>query len=352
MEGYNMIDNYVSRTMDFFDSKAMMVEWTTYMLLSMFDKNDSDHVDVARFKECKAMFKKSHTNKHTNCSEVFVAKMYYSEDPQKYLDRIDTIHKNFDKSFFSVDWGDDFAALLFEASGKDVSEANEYFKKSGEILKKIQKKQGFWDGVSFGLHDAMLIALSGRDVDYYIDDMVSCADKFKNYYKEVRDLAIALSSPLALSYKTSWKVDDFMKIYHKYINKGIELGDVQTQYTDKKHPEFLDAKFSTSFKHPDSKLNIYTIFAFYIVNNVDFEKSMPQIIEYYSKLRDVEGIGPTGKFLNWGQNVSKEDTLVFATLLVLLENVEDKESIVMLLIGDMKLEEYIAALNAVINTTF
>ncbi len=347
-----MIDNYISRTMDFFDSKAMMVEWTTYMLLSMFDKNDNAHVDVARFKECKAMFKKSHMSKHTNCSEVFVAKMYYSENPQEYMERIDTIHKNFEKKLLSVDWGDDFAALLFESSGKDVSEANEYFKKAGEILNKLQKKQSFWDGVHFGLHDAMLIALSGRDVDYYIEDMVSCVNKFKSYYKEVRDIALALSSPLALSYKTSWKVDDFMKIYNKYINKSIELGGVQTQYTDKKNPEVLDVKYSTSFKNPDSKLNIYTIFAFYIVNNVDFEKSMPEIIEYYSKLRDVDGIGPTGKFLNWGQNVNKEDTLAFATLLVLLDKVEDKESIVLLLIGDMKLEEYIAAMNAVILSSF
>jgi len=178
--------------------------------------------------------------------------------------------------------------------------------------------------------------------------MEDCVEKIKRFYKKVRDIAFALASPLALSYQMNWKVDEYMKIYTKYINKGIELNGVETAYVDKKNNNLLDVKYSTTFMNPDCTLNIYTIFAFYIVENVNFESSMPKIIEYYGKLRDVEGIGPTGKFLNWGENVTKEDALVYATLLVLLDSAKNKESIVLTLIGDQKLKEYIAEVTSVI----
>lgn len=346
-----MIDNYVARTLQLIDSKALQVEWTDCMLLSLFDLENRDCIDKQRFLDCRAIYKKSHIAKYTTSSEIFITKMYYSENPKEYIDRIDAIYKSFEKKFFEAEWGDDFAALLYECSGKDVAEANEYFRKANDVLKQMQKKQSIFGGANWGLHDAMIIALSGRDVDYYINDMVECVDKFKTYYKKVRDIAYALATPLALSYKMNWKVDDFMKIYNKYINNGIEVKEGQTQYTEKKHPELLDAKYSTSFMNPDSTLNVYTIFAYYIVENVDFEASMPKIIEYYGKLRDVEGIGPTGKFLNWGQYVTKEDALVYATLLVLLEESKNKESIILNLLGDIKLREYIAAMTAVMIST-
>lgn len=251
--------------------------------------------DVDRLAACRKILKNStgvFSTFRKTVELALLSKMALSENPEKYLSDVKTVYekvrdgKIMDNSYMIL------SSILICDQGKQDS-ADEIIARYNEIMKRMNKEHPVLT-TSEDISYAMLLALSGRDIDAIISDMEECSNYLKKTCKMKADSNSiqGLSEVLALTDgDIKAKCDKVFTIFNTFADRKADFG---TKYE-------LSALGALTDIH------------------IDTDALVDEIIEVEGFLKESKGFQKS--------SMDREKRLMFATLLV-AQNYRQESSVI------------------------